>query len=86
MRTFKILKNCIDKHTGRQLPAGTILEVDEARAKELEAAPAYASEIKKPVPKQEPAPDPEPVKDPEEEKPKKAPAKKKTAGRKKKEA
>lgn len=78
MRTFKILKNCVDKHTGRQLPAGTILEVDDARAKELEAVPAYASEIRK---------EPEPVTDPEEtETPKKAPAKKKTAGRKKKEA
>lgn len=78
MRTFKILKNCVDKHTGRQLPAGTILEVDDARAKELEAAPAYASEIRK---------EPDPVTDPEEtETPKKAPAKKKTAGRKKKEA
>lgn len=79
MRTFKILQNCIDKHTGRQLPAGTVLTVDAARAKELEAAPAYAEEIK--------APEPEPVKDPEPETdPKKAPAKKKTAGRKKKEA
>lgn len=78
MRTFKILKTCIDKHTGRQLTAGTVLTVDAARAKELEAAPAYALEIK--------APEPEPVKDPEpEEKPKKAPAKK-SAGRKKKEA
>ena len=81
MRTFKILKNCVDKHTGRQLPAGTILEVDDARAKELEAAPAYAAEIRKKT-------EPEPVKDPEEEvkEPKKAPAKRKTAGRKKKEA
>lgn len=78
MRTFKILKNCVDKHTGRQLPAGTILEVDDARAKELEAVPAYASEIRK---------EPDPVTDPEETKTlKKAPAKKKTAGRKKKEA
>lgn len=78
MRTFKILKNCVDKHTGRQLPAGTVLEVDEARAKELEGVPEYASEIRK---------EPDPVTDPEEtETPKKAPAKKKTAGRKKKEA
>ena len=79
MRQFKILKTCHDKHTGRTLTAGTIIEVSEARAKELEAAPAYAEEIK--------APEPEPVKDPEPEtEPKKAPAKKKTAGRKKKEA
>ena len=83
MRKFKILKTCCDKHTGRMLTAGTIIEVDEARAKELEKATAYASEIKDAV---KAAPVPEPEESPEEVKPKKAPAKKKTAGRKKKEA
>lgn len=76
MRKFQILKQCYDKHTGRLLTPGTVLEVNEARAQELEKAPKYAAEIK--------APEPEPVKDPEEQKEeKKAPAKK-TAGRKKK--
>lgn len=76
MRKFKILKTCRDKHTGRMLPAGSIIEVDEARAKELEKATAYASEIK------EAAPEPEPAKAPEDPKKetKKAPAKR---GRKK---
>lgn len=81
MRKFKILKTCRDKHTGRMLPAGSIIEVDEARAKELEKATAYASEIKEAAPEPDPGNNSGMI-----ETPKKAPAKKKTAGRKKKEA
>lgn len=82
MRKFKILKTCRDKHTGRMLPAGSIIEVDEARAKELEKATAYASEIKEAAPEPDPGNNSGKI----ETTPKKAPAKKKTAGRKKKEA